>query len=152
MRPKKEIKCAKYGNCKAVPKVLKQANEAQKKYDHFAAIMKEKNSLRDALIKQNSQAKQDIELLTPQTKAAWTAHARWDAALHPPTTTKKHSKRKGHNHKSGKHEHKHNEDEKGKGKRHAHHSADKEHEQRHKDAELDDDLAIDDEDLDEISA
>jgi len=114
--------------------------------------MKEKNSVRDALIKQNSEAKRDIELLTPQTKAAWTAHARWDAALHPPTTTtKSHPKHKGHSHKSGEHGHGRDGDEKHDGKRHGHDSGGKDHEHRHKEDDLDDDIEID-EDLDEISA
>jgi len=149
---KKEIKCAKYGNCKAVPKVLKQANKAQHDYDHLAGIMKQKNSERDALMKENSEAKGQIELLTPQTKAAWNAHAKWEAALHPPTTTtkKSHHKQKGHSHKE--HGHKHEKDAKDDRKRHGHDSDGKDHEHAHKKEDADDDLEMDDEDLDELSA
>jgi len=124
---------------------LKQANKAQENYDHLAGIMKEKNAVRDALIKENSEAKSTIELLTPQTKAAWTAHAKWDAALHPPTTTtKKHPKHKSHGHKSKEVADKHK-------KRHSHDSEKKEPEGR-KESDEDDDMGIDDADLEEISA
>lgn len=150
---KKEVKCAKYGNCEAVPKILKQANKAQKNYDHLAGIMKEKNSVRDALLKENSEAKRTKELLTPQVKAAWTAHARWDAALHPSTTTTKHPKHKGHGHKSEGHGHKHH-----RGDKSNHESEDEQHEHSKGDDDSDsdnledDDGEIDDSDLEEISA
>merc|ERR1712113_25189 len=110
----------------------KQANAAQKNYDHIAEQTKQANIERDSLATTNEQAKKEIEELKPKVKAAWTVHARWEKALHPPkTTTKKHHEHKRDGHKSEHRERKHHDHKQHDHENRDHEPEDHDHKSRH---------------------